>query len=208
MRQPDGRPRGFGYVTLDSPAAAKNCLREAQDIDGRIVDMKLAVPEGSGYGSAGPSPKGGFHMGMFGHDAFGMDMFTGHGYGAWPDAGAQWWSGSDGVTSPTGQGLDCLDLLSAAREFAVSNPSSPHGLPLQHMGFITERGSTFEDEPPSTLLPPEFQQPGAAAKMSASAPEFVPGVFKTYAVSEADVSTADGESASDTEKSDAAEQRG
>merc|ERR1719216_701880 len=47
MRQPDGRPRGFGYVTLDSPAAADRCLAEPQVIDSRIVDMKRAVPEGS-----------------------------------------------------------------------------------------------------------------------------------------------------------------
>lgn len=45
MRQPDGRPRGFGYVTLDSPVAADRFLREPQVIDDRIVDMKPAVPE-------------------------------------------------------------------------------------------------------------------------------------------------------------------
>lgn len=45
MRTPDGRPRGFGYVTLDSPAAAARFLAEPQMIDDRIVDMKLAVPE-------------------------------------------------------------------------------------------------------------------------------------------------------------------
>merc|ERR1719502_867159 len=65
MRQPDGRPRGFGYVTLDSPAAAERCLKEPQMIDNRIVDMKAAVPEGSG--SAATSPKDAyFNMGMFG----------------------------------------------------------------------------------------------------------------------------------------------
>eukprot|EP00435_Cladocopium_sp_Y103_P075102 s182_g54.t1 len=46
MRQPDGRPRGFGYVTLDSPQAAELCLAQPQVIDGRVVDMKRAVPEG------------------------------------------------------------------------------------------------------------------------------------------------------------------
>ena len=46
MRQPDGRPRGFGYVTLDSPQAAELGLAQAQVIDGRVVDMKRAVPEG------------------------------------------------------------------------------------------------------------------------------------------------------------------
>ncbi|CAJ1376598.1 unnamed protein product [Effrenium voratum] len=48
MRQPDGRPRGFGYVTLDSPAAADRCLAEPQYVDGRQLDMKRAVPEGAG----------------------------------------------------------------------------------------------------------------------------------------------------------------
>lgn len=45
MRQPDGRPRGFGYVTLDTPEAAEHFLKEAQSIDERIVDVKLAVPD-------------------------------------------------------------------------------------------------------------------------------------------------------------------
>jgi len=45
MRTPDGRSRGFGYVTLDSPAAAERSLAEPQMIDDRIVDLKLAVPE-------------------------------------------------------------------------------------------------------------------------------------------------------------------
>merc|ERR1719253_2597679 len=40
MRQPDGRPRGFGYVTLDSPASAEDALRDPQTIDGRVVDLK------------------------------------------------------------------------------------------------------------------------------------------------------------------------
>mmetsp|Transcript_32994 Transcript_32994/g.71049 ORF Transcript_32994/g.71049 Transcript_32994/m.71049 type:complete len:393 (+) Transcript_32994:378-1556(+) len=44
MCQPDGRPRGFGYVTLDSPIVADRCLAEAQVIDGRCVDMKKAIP--------------------------------------------------------------------------------------------------------------------------------------------------------------------
>eukprot|EP00931_Biecheleriopsis_adriatica_P112306 TRINITY_DN868_c1_g1_i7.p1 TRINITY_DN868_c1_g1~~TRINITY_DN868_c1_g1_i7.p1 ORF type:complete len:498 (-),score=86.01 TRINITY_DN868_c1_g1_i7:356-1849(-) len=47
MRQPDGRPRGFGYVTLDSPQAADRSLVEPQVIDGRVVDLKRAVPEGN-----------------------------------------------------------------------------------------------------------------------------------------------------------------
>jgi hypothetical protein len=45
MRQPDGRSRGFGLVTLDSLAAAERCLAEPMVIDGRVLDMKMAVPE-------------------------------------------------------------------------------------------------------------------------------------------------------------------
>lgn len=52
MRQPDGKSRGFGYVTLDSPAAASKCLNSPQVIDNRVIDVKLAVPEGS----AGSTP--------------------------------------------------------------------------------------------------------------------------------------------------------
>mmetsp|Transcript_151200 Transcript_151200/g.483842 ORF Transcript_151200/g.483842 Transcript_151200/m.483842 type:complete len:510 (+) Transcript_151200:79-1608(+) len=63
MRQPDGRPRGFGYVTLDSPAAADLCLAEPQVVDGRVLDMKRAVPGSSGcLGGAEDSPSG-FHAG-------------------------------------------------------------------------------------------------------------------------------------------------
>jgi len=54
MRQPDGRPRGFGYVTLDSPAAADRLLREPQMIDDRYVDVKLAVPDTSSTSKCGP----------------------------------------------------------------------------------------------------------------------------------------------------------
>eukprot|EP00933_Yihiella_yeosuensis_P068332 TRINITY_DN7387_c0_g1_i2.p1 TRINITY_DN7387_c0_g1~~TRINITY_DN7387_c0_g1_i2.p1 ORF type:complete len:551 (-),score=149.39 TRINITY_DN7387_c0_g1_i2:349-2001(-) len=54
MRQPDGRSRGFGYVTLDSTEAADQAMAVPQIIDGRRVDMKRAVPEGS-QGSTSPT---------------------------------------------------------------------------------------------------------------------------------------------------------
>jgi len=47
IRREDGSPRGFGYVTLDSTQAADCCLAQPQVIDGRVVDLKHAVPEGS-----------------------------------------------------------------------------------------------------------------------------------------------------------------
>jgi hypothetical protein len=179
MRQPDGRPRGFGYVTLDSPSAAERVLRQPQMIDNRIVDMKAAVPEGNPSGQT--SPKDGFNMGMFGGQAdFGMGVYER--YWSQAEAGAYgnsmpWWSNEK--ASPHSQGLDCLDLLSAARELAVSQTSSPHGLPAHSMGFrdFAEdgMGAGWGEESSSTLIPMEFQQPaGAAFNMSASAPEFVP----------------------------------
>eukprot|EP00929_Paragymnodinium_shiwhaense_P021096 TRINITY_DN1384_c0_g2_i1.p1 TRINITY_DN1384_c0_g2~~TRINITY_DN1384_c0_g2_i1.p1 ORF type:complete len:440 (-),score=132.36 TRINITY_DN1384_c0_g2_i1:179-1498(-) len=45
MFNQDGRSRSFGYVTLDSVAAAERCVADPQVIDGRVVDVKLAVPE-------------------------------------------------------------------------------------------------------------------------------------------------------------------
>jgi len=44
LRWPDGRSRGFGYVTFaDSPAAA-SVLKETHSMSGRDVDVKRAVP--------------------------------------------------------------------------------------------------------------------------------------------------------------------
>eukprot|EP00445_Apocalathium_hangoei_P036057 CAMPEP_0203959312 /NCGR_PEP_ID=MMETSP0359-20131031/90417_1 /ASSEMBLY_ACC=CAM_ASM_000338 /TAXON_ID=268821 /ORGANISM="Scrippsiella Hangoei, Strain SHTV-5" /LENGTH=229 /DNA_ID=CAMNT_0050893375 /DNA_START=34 /DNA_END=720 /DNA_ORIENTATION=- len=58
MVQPDGRPRGFGYVTLDSAAVAERCLSEPMVIDGRVLDMKRAVPGTSGANSGHRSSAG------------------------------------------------------------------------------------------------------------------------------------------------------
>jgi hypothetical protein len=58
MRKPDGRSRGFGLVTLDSLAAAEHCLAVPMVIDGRVVDMKMAVPEGHGNSSVRAAPPG------------------------------------------------------------------------------------------------------------------------------------------------------
>jgi len=42
----DGKHRGFGFVTFDSPECVSLALAEEQVIDGRTVDVKPAVPQG------------------------------------------------------------------------------------------------------------------------------------------------------------------
>lgn len=170
MRQPDGRPRGFGYVTLDSLAAADRCLCEPQLIDNRIVDLKPAVPEGSASGSTSPK-EANFNMNMFGEQSF----------GAWHDAGLYgtmpWWVGDplDKMTGQQSQGLDCLDILSATRGPMMQS----HGLPLQSFagahdqheetGYHTAEMAAMYASSESAWSPK-----GASATLSASAPEFVP----------------------------------
>lgn len=44
VMQKNGRPRGFGFVTFDHPMPAECVLAEAQWLDGRLVDVKRAVP--------------------------------------------------------------------------------------------------------------------------------------------------------------------
>jgi len=44
MRWSDGRSRGFGYITYDNAESANECLKAPQTLDGRVVDVKRAVP--------------------------------------------------------------------------------------------------------------------------------------------------------------------
>jgi len=44
LRWPDGRSRGFGYVTLGDGVAVAAVLRETHQLSGRDVDVKRAVP--------------------------------------------------------------------------------------------------------------------------------------------------------------------
>eukprot|EP00425_Heterocapsa_triquetra_P000591 CAMPEP_0195055906 /NCGR_PEP_ID=MMETSP0448-20130528/4483_1 /TAXON_ID=66468 /ORGANISM="Heterocapsa triquestra, Strain CCMP 448" /LENGTH=388 /DNA_ID=CAMNT_0040085655 /DNA_START=41 /DNA_END=1207 /DNA_ORIENTATION=- len=44
VMQRNGRPRGFGFVTYDTPTAATAAVSEPQWLDGRYVDVKWAVP--------------------------------------------------------------------------------------------------------------------------------------------------------------------
>ncbi|CAE7520373.1 Rbp6 [Symbiodinium natans] len=44
LRWPDGRSRGFGYVTFSEAQGAQGALNDAHQIGGRQVDVKRAVP--------------------------------------------------------------------------------------------------------------------------------------------------------------------
>lgn len=44
LRWPDGRSRGFGYVTFAEADAAADALGSPHDLGGRVVDVKRAVP--------------------------------------------------------------------------------------------------------------------------------------------------------------------
>jgi len=44
MRWSDGRSRGFGYITYDNAESANETLKVPQTLDGRVVDVKRAVP--------------------------------------------------------------------------------------------------------------------------------------------------------------------
>lgn len=44
LRWPDGRSRGFGYVTFTDAVAAASVLQEQHSLSGRQVDVKRAVP--------------------------------------------------------------------------------------------------------------------------------------------------------------------
>eukprot|EP00931_Biecheleriopsis_adriatica_P017428 TRINITY_DN12519_c0_g1_i1.p1 TRINITY_DN12519_c0_g1~~TRINITY_DN12519_c0_g1_i1.p1 ORF type:complete len:696 (+),score=167.74 TRINITY_DN12519_c0_g1_i1:119-2089(+) len=114
MRQPDGRPRGFGYVTLDSSAAADSVLAQAQVIDGRIVDMKRAVPEGNM--SHAPTSRLHTPSGQSGRPSPAPLQAT---FGQWPESMMDPYAAY--VTSPTGSLLPDADLDLAAWPWA--NPA-------------------------------------------------------------------------------------
>lgn len=110
MREADGRPRGFGYVTLDSPATAELCLREPQVIDDRVVDMKLAVPEKPAH--AAIAPKEPETISQESHTSNGPSPGLPPHPPAWPNAycsaAAPWWAGG---TLPPTFGFDLPDVL-------------------------------------------------------------------------------------------------
>lgn len=195
MRQPDGRPRGFGYVTLDSPAAADRCLAEPQIIDSRVVDMKRAVPEGSG------TPTGA-SAGALGHQLdFSAGLRTPHSpLYAWLDSPSSFFGGathmggllpdasSPGLVDPlwpwgnailqkgNGEVLDCVELLSR-RAPGIGGP-----LGREAVGHTEPSVPSGFDQP----LPLGLHSTGASTVatlsatgvLSASAPEFVPAAVR------------------------------
>lgn len=193
MRQPDGRPRGFGYVTLDSPLAADRCLAETQIIDSRVVDMKRAVPEGSGNPG---SPMHGAPPSMM-DPCMGMSVRSPHSmlyppvcYPGAPHLGgmmmpdmsppspAAWaWAGQHSEQKASCDVLDCVELLSRRAMGGLSPPPVPPAPPLlcearaagEGYRALFGVGSPQHGEPVS--LPVESAPPGL---LSPSAPVFVP----------------------------------
>lgn len=153
MRQPDGRPRGFGYVTLDSPAAAAQCLSEHQVIDGRIVDLKPAVAEGT-MGMAPPAVnEAPCHVARHPN----LNLTADHSMGAF--LAKPWWATT--FQKARGEVADCVDLLSGCTTSALQ--VGPPG--------------TFEDCTFNTVA----KHTGTPApELSANAPEFVPCNHKPH----------------------------
>jgi len=141
MRQPDGRPRGFGYVTLDSPDAARRCVQEPQVIDNRVIDVKAAVPEGSGSGT----PK-----------SMGSDYMEGG------NVLQPWWTSSifrGGVT------MDCVDLLSRHSSCTATPSDTPRHseqLASAFPAFLSDHQSALDPCQVLSAHAPEFVPvPGA-----------------------------------------------
>lgn len=185
MRTQDGHPRGFGYVTLECPMAANRCLQQPQSIDGRIVDMKRAVPEGSGVSPSGATGVKAAHFRknmVSGYSSCDMDMdmysrqdmqfnewSAFYGNNAYP-----WWASCE---TPTGQslgnhGLDCLDLLSPHEDCLdlLLPPEASARTPFDSMGLLLP--PVLSSEHQATPLLADFQP----LELSANAPEFVPAV--------------------------------
>jgi len=203
MRQPDGRPRGFGYVTLDSPTAADRCLAEPQVIDGRVVDMKRAVPEGSSPTAGTPTRAAtqGPELTLPLRNAQ-TPMY------AWPDALCPFFSGAAAhvgsmlhpehlsALSPPGLGdpvwpwagaqlpkahtevPDCMELLSRRvmppqLEVAAGRHDG------QNLGVLQQpqmQPHVASATVAAAAILSASATVAAAATLSASAPEFVPGV--------------------------------
>eukprot|EP00747_Dinoflagellata_sp_TGD_P023639 gnl/TRDRNA2_/TRDRNA2_129966_c1_seq2.p1 gnl/TRDRNA2_/TRDRNA2_129966_c1~~gnl/TRDRNA2_/TRDRNA2_129966_c1_seq2.p1 ORF type:complete len:250 (+),score=66.48 gnl/TRDRNA2_/TRDRNA2_129966_c1_seq2:49-798(+) len=75
MVTPEGKPRGFGFVTYDNPQTAEIVLGQQQMLDGKALDCKAAVKDQSkGGGKWGGGGKGGGGMDDSMFQMFGMMM--------------------------------------------------------------------------------------------------------------------------------------
>ncbi|KAL6760390.1 hypothetical protein V8C86DRAFT_3013353 [Haematococcus lacustris] len=94
VRHPDGGTRGFGFVTFAQSQSAEACAGRTHDIEGRVVEVKQAVPRDAmaerggdmrgrvsewfggrgGYGPGGFGGMGGGGYGMGGNGMGGMGM--------------------------------------------------------------------------------------------------------------------------------------
>lgn len=171
MCQADGKPRGFGYVTLDSSAAADQCLGEPQVIDGRVVDMKRAVPAHGKSGAAASrserTPAASYGKGPFYQPTGAWDAMSTYEAQAFVSQAAV----ASAWASPWTEfeGLDCLEVL---RQGSV--PPSP----CEALNLLSDTPSAmpsargmFHHRAPGGGRPALLEQP---VSMSAAAPEFVP----------------------------------
>ncbi|GFH11342.1 uncharacterized protein HaLaN_06825 [Haematococcus lacustris] len=93
VRHPDGGTRGFGFVTFAQSQSAEACAGRTHDIEGRVVEVKQAVPRdamaergGDMRGRGGPERgRGGYGGGYGGGGGYG-DRGGGYGggYGGGP----------------------------------------------------------------------------------------------------------------------------
>eukprot|EP00928_Gymnodinium_smaydae_P004222 TRINITY_DN11463_c0_g5_i1.p1 TRINITY_DN11463_c0_g5~~TRINITY_DN11463_c0_g5_i1.p1 ORF type:complete len:615 (-),score=152.13 TRINITY_DN11463_c0_g5_i1:201-1934(-) len=135
MRQPDGRPRGFGYVTLDTQEAADECLRVPQLIDDRVVDIKPAVPDLA----TGKGVEGGEKLATLSPEARQLLQ---------PHPISMLWPGGDAAEEtaakrPSGFGLDPIDIPMGP-ELPQSSPwaSTQSAWPWAATGADTQAATT------------------------------------------------------------------
>lgn len=180
IRREDGSPRGFGYVTLDSTQAADCCLAQPQVIDGRVVDLKHAVPEGSmeiaqkAAGLRAPgffAPKQQNPLALLSTPAppidTDSDILSMASPTMWPvHSGLAHWAAAFNGVCPEGS-PDCMELLSTSptQQDATSRPALLSTQPAQLEHWQAE-------------CSPDSSEHGSNL-MSANAPEFIPQADST-----------------------------
>eukprot|EP00929_Paragymnodinium_shiwhaense_P086599 TRINITY_DN470_c0_g1_i1.p1 TRINITY_DN470_c0_g1~~TRINITY_DN470_c0_g1_i1.p1 ORF type:complete len:679 (-),score=192.21 TRINITY_DN470_c0_g1_i1:193-2229(-) len=182
MKEADGRSRGFGYVTFSSQAACDRALSEPQNIDGRIVDVKRAVPEGTD-GGRGPEPA--FFRGpvatelsMSGSDALWQKCGNPLNPWSWADNSMGVCALDDFTMSALGwrgsRQLDCLELLSSAAgaPLMAPGPLSPTAMASQQ---LPQQGNVLLGTMPVATVEEDLVTDSHDGKcLSAEANEFVP----------------------------------